>query len=285
MQDKEQAMQAKASLVATQETLQLALHAKDAELERARTKTYEEIPKMDNVYINKEASQVGTDVHKIGKAINPKVREATFNTASAQGCRMIYTRPTHNAKLVEDVVRDVMKRYHIGGLGGTEHYNNNVEHSIDVIDITCVVVDTLASSFEYMKRDDMIRTVIKKLKIEMSEEDDDVTSNDEPLPAACCVGSSNLALETVNNFVATKVVVVPRVGLAAMSSVSRSEIVDKLKQAYWRDKGLLGMPAAELKNMVDNAMRRCGYKYSEDTTLESGERVKRHYLDCDMIGQ
>ena len=52
---------------------------------------------------------------------------------------MIYTRTTHNAKLVEDVVRDVLKRYHIGGQGETEHYNNNSAHSIDVIDVVCVV--------------------------------------------------------------------------------------------------------------------------------------------------
>jgi hypothetical protein len=144
------------------------IEAAEAELVHLKTKTYEEIPKMDNVYVCKEAAQVGTDVHKIGKAINPKVREATFNTGSAQGCRMIYTRPTHNAKLVEDIMRDVMKRYHIGGLGGTEHYNNNTDHSIDVIDIACVMTDTLASSFEYMKRCELINVIINKLQDELA---------------------------------------------------------------------------------------------------------------------
>jgi hypothetical protein len=144
------------------------IEAAEAELVHLKTKTYEEIPKMDNVYVCKEAAQVGTDVHKIGKAINPKVREATFNTGSAQGCHMIYTRPTHNAKLVEDVVRDVMKRYHIGGQGGTEHYNNNTDHSIDVLDIACVMTDTLASSFEYMKRCELINVIISKLQDELA---------------------------------------------------------------------------------------------------------------------
>ena len=160
------------------------IEAAEAELVHLKTKTYEEIPKLDNVYVCKEAAQVGTDVHKIGKAINPKVREATFNTGSAQGVRMIYTRPTHNAKLVEDVARDVMKRYHIGGQGGTEHYNNNTDHSIDVIDIACVMTDALASSFEYMKRSDLINTVIGKLQGELDgareieEDEEDLVSTE-----------------------------------------------------------------------------------------------------------
>ena len=57
--------------------------------------------------------------------------------------------------------------------------NNNTAHSIDVIDIACVpeapsvMTDTLASSFEYMKRADLIDTVIGKLRDELAGEEMD----------------------------------------------------------------------------------------------------------------
>ena len=59
---------------------------------------------------------------------------------------MIFERATHNAKIVEDIAKVALRRYHIASLGGVEHYNNRVEHSVDVIDIAATVVDTLASS-------------------------------------------------------------------------------------------------------------------------------------------
>ena len=136
---------------------------KDAELRRIRTKVYEELPKLDHVYINKEAAELASDAHKIGKAIDAKKRESQFNTGSAQGSRMIYKRPTVNAKIVEDIVKVVQRRYHITSMGGVEHYNNRVEHSVDVIDIAATVVDTLASSYEYMTRTALLDKVVANL--------------------------------------------------------------------------------------------------------------------------
>ncbi|PNG99500.1 hypothetical protein TSOC_014720, partial [Tetrabaena socialis] len=137
---------------------------KEAELNTIRTKIYEELPKLDNVYVNKEVAELATDAHKIGKAIDTKKREAQLNTGSAQGSRMIHIRPTHNAKIVEDIVKVAQRRYHIASIGGWEHYNNNVEHSVDVIDIASTVVDTLASSFEYMTRGELFRKVFANLR-------------------------------------------------------------------------------------------------------------------------
>lgn len=54
-----------------------------AELEHFRTKTYEEIPKHDHVYINKEVAELNSDRHKLGKAIDEKRRESQFNTGRA----------------------------------------------------------------------------------------------------------------------------------------------------------------------------------------------------------
>jgi hypothetical protein len=132
----------------------------NAHLEKVKERSYQEVQKTDTIYICKEQSELATDVHKIGRTINPKRREAQFNTGSAQGCKMIYERLTHNAKLVEDVVKDVMHRYHIvNGAGGTEHYDCCTEHSVQVLDATCVFLDTLVSSHRTITRDDFFTKI------------------------------------------------------------------------------------------------------------------------------
>ena len=156
-----------------------ALAVAATELEHFRTKTYEEIPKHDHVYINKEVAELNSDRHKLGKALDEKRREAQFNTGSAQGRRnIIYARETHNGKLVEDMAKAALKRYHIGNFGGTENYNCKSEHTANVFDIACVVCDTLASSFEFITRDELIDRLVSKL------EDERDASHAVPMPPA-----------------------------------------------------------------------------------------------------
>ena len=103
------------------------------------------------------------DDHKIGITVNPASRSSALNTGSAQGSTMIYTRKTFNAKIVESGMKIHLRRYNIGNGGGTEHYNNRVEHSVDMMDLNCVFQDTLASMYEDMKRDDKIDMLVAKL--------------------------------------------------------------------------------------------------------------------------
>jgi hypothetical protein len=143
--------------------LLLVLEAKDAnevELERFREKTYEPAPLLDNVYIAKEASQLNTDKHKIGMTIDGRKREATFNTGSADGVHIVYTRPVSNGKLVEDIAKHALRRYH----HAREHYRCKLEHTVDVFDAAGIVVDTLASSYEYIKRSDLFGRMITALQ-------------------------------------------------------------------------------------------------------------------------
>ena len=160
---------------------QRLIDEKEAELVKIRTKIYEELPKLDNAYINKEVAELASDAHKIGKAIDSKKREAQLNTGSAQGSKIIHIRPCHNAKIVEDIVKVALKRYHIASIGGEEHYNNNVEHSVDIIDIAATVVDTLASSFEYMTRRALFDKVIENLTIIGNLDDESIIDSSESL--------------------------------------------------------------------------------------------------------
>ena len=63
---------------------QAIIDQREAELSKIRTKIYEEVPKLDNVYINKEVAELASDAHKIGKAMDKKKREAQLNTGVAQ---------------------------------------------------------------------------------------------------------------------------------------------------------------------------------------------------------
>jgi hypothetical protein len=134
-----------------------------AQLDLAQAKTYSEVPKPEWVYICKEAAELAGDAHKIGRTIDLRKRESALNCGSAQGAKMLYERATHNSKAVEDLIKAVMKQYHISSAGGTEHYRCNVEHSTTVIDIACIVVDTIASCYEAMPRAEMCKLVASRI--------------------------------------------------------------------------------------------------------------------------
>jgi hypothetical protein len=137
-----------------------------AQLERGLAKTYCEVPKPEWVYICKEVAELAGDAHKIGRTIDTRKRESSLNCGSAQGAKMLYERATHNSKAVEDLVKAVMKHYHISSGGGTEHYRCNTEHSAAIIDASCIVVDTLASCYEAMPREE----IFKLISLRMIEE-------------------------------------------------------------------------------------------------------------------
>ncbi|PNH03856.1 hypothetical protein TSOC_010047 [Tetrabaena socialis] len=109
-ESKKDADEAKAVAAAKEEELRkeaedarALVAAKEEELSRFRAKAYDEVPKEDKIYICKEASELNSDRHKIGKAIDTKKRESQLNTGSAQGSKMIFERSTLNAKLIEDI--------------------------------------------------------------------------------------------------------------------------------------------------------------------------------------
>ena len=140
----------------------IALAAKDAELARFRAKTYELVSRLEKVYIAKEASQLDSDKHKIGKTIDDTKRESTFNTGSADGVRMVYVRAVSNGKVVEDIAKHALRRYH----HAREHYSCRLEHSVDVYDVAGIVVDAVASSYEFITRRDLFDRVIGELQAE-----------------------------------------------------------------------------------------------------------------------
>ena len=166
----EQAVKALDESQVAMETKDAVIKAQEDELERFKAKTFEEPPKFDHVYVFKDLAETCSDVHKIGKAIDPDARKKQLSTGSARGIEEVYKRRTHNAGVVERIVHVAQKRYHVGSIGGREHYNNAMQHSIDNIDIACVFVETLAGSFELMSKEAKVAKIVDRLQCMLTDE-------------------------------------------------------------------------------------------------------------------
>lgn len=123
---------------------------------RTTTKVYSN----DNVYIFKERAELATDAHKIGKAVGPKLRLAKLKTGSAQGIIELFRWSTHNAKLIEDIMKCTMKRTrYTSREGGSALYDHNVGHSARHIAVASTFVDFLASTNEIMPNKDFFAKI------------------------------------------------------------------------------------------------------------------------------
>lgn len=99
------------------------------------------VVKDEYVYVGKEGGQLDSQVHKVGKSINVRKREAQFNTGNSHGFKMLYKCATCNSMIAERVVHYILRRYNCG----REYFECDVEHSINVTRLVCSFLDTLVS--------------------------------------------------------------------------------------------------------------------------------------------
>lgn len=136
----------------------------------------------DNVYINKAAVELHCDVHKIGNTINPKTREATFNTPHNGGTKMLFIQPTSNGPLLEKVVAHILKPFNTkvkGRLAGVEHYDGKLEHSLAVIGASGVVIEALRQCDQSWSLEETVQVV--KLELDLFVQRTSNQNNAEPL--------------------------------------------------------------------------------------------------------
>lgn len=98
-----------------------------------------------------------SDFHIIGNSKDIEKR-------ATPGTIEIYRRATHNARIIEDIMEVVLKRYYFG----YGHYVCLREHLINVIDMTTTLVDTLASCSERMTRKEIIQKIKDNIEKIMS---------------------------------------------------------------------------------------------------------------------
>lgn len=157
--------------LALMEEQKALVQAKDAELRKLH-QPYIEVLQLEHVYINKASSEMHRNAHKLGMAVDEKRREAQLNTAHANGTKNVFVHKTSDCKLVESIAANSIKWYNIGGIGGTEHYSCNLEHTATMIKVAAVVVDTLVSCRETMSCNGIVELVTQRLVDIMLDQDD-----------------------------------------------------------------------------------------------------------------
>ena len=83
---------------------------------------------------------------------------------STRDSTLMYSRKTLDPKTVKSNLKVQLRRYRTDSGGGTECYQNRLEHTKDLIDINCVVHDTLIEAQGTMKRNDLINLIVSKLR-------------------------------------------------------------------------------------------------------------------------
>lgn len=127
----------------------------------------------DMVYVRAEAAELRTKCHKFGTMIAPRRLESAPSEVG-----MIWCRQTQNAELVELVVADALKRYHVAH----GRYLCDVKHTIRVATIACAVLDTLASAPESISSKELLAKVTDAMRAVLGDHGAKMTRLDGKRP-------------------------------------------------------------------------------------------------------
>lgn len=162
--------------------------ARDEELQ-GMVESYVRVMKHESVYINKAASELHRNAHKLGMTLDPKKRQSQMNNAHANGTKNVFVQKTSNSRLVEMIVANSIKRYNIGGVGGNEHYNCDIEHTVSVVKVSAAVVDTLVSCRSTLLCNGICDAVIDRMR-EIKHQNDSEVSQQQASARAMVVVTS-----------------------------------------------------------------------------------------------
>jgi hypothetical protein len=282
---------------------------------RVYLKTFEQVPRLDHVYIHKAAAEEESDCHKIGKTANVSRRESQLNTSLARGGKMVYSRATFNADIVEKVAAVVLKRYHYW----REHYQCRAYHSSNILDVICVVLDTLASCHENISREGMIDRVLQAVSDlledspeESAEDSQDSEDSHDSAEESQITPASNkkkptptlkhtpTPSKTQDNSAGDLDIDDALDEILCFSSprrdserqtldfIRRHELVQRVSARFGKvQQGTTRankMPMKQFVALLDDAMARRGCPYAESTQIQSAasgpEVVRRVYLNC-----
>ena len=130
----------------------------------SRSTQYIDLPKLEQVRIYKDKESLQKDVyHRLtvaGKTVaNSKKRENIMEEVLSDGGKIMKIVYTNNAAIVDKVLKVALRRYQYTN----EHIMCNLEHTINVTEIVCAVIDALSSCSEQISRNDMLDKVIEKI--------------------------------------------------------------------------------------------------------------------------
>lgn len=288
-----------------------ALQARQEELDRLKEKTFEMVPRYESVYIHKAAAELGSDRHKIGKSLDPRRRESQLNTSLAQGGKILYSVETYNAEIVEKAVGVILKRYHYW----REHYQCQLEHSINVLDAVSTVIDTLSSCYHHITRAELFDRVVDalvhiktsstppKLNVQddgrgqdhVVQDQDDANKNNKKATTDDDDENEGDERDPLSSFLDTHIQVISSSHsfdgnsseddhkLSRTSFVKRQDLVQCLLAKSPFGCYLKSLSRTELNQLLDKAMAAKGCPFRDDTNAMGGHRLRRVYRGCVLV--
>jgi hypothetical protein len=160
------------------------LQQKDLELQQLQNKQhilpfeptpYQELPREQIIYVFQQVGDSNPNLYKIGETVDWKKRQRQYKTGSSQGIQVVFQYKTHNSKLLETVVKAMLFRYKFGNekitKGGSEFYECNLQHIINIINITGACIDTLFCFRASIDKPDILRYIYKNTLVSIFEND------------------------------------------------------------------------------------------------------------------
>ena len=135
--------------------------AKELELIKYKSRTYEEIEKTKYVYI---LSTDKSGIYKCGRTRNSVERRKTgLQTACVDTIKVLFEYKTSNDTLLESVVHYVLDRYRINS--NREHFECDLEYMKMIIEYIGKMIDTCKSTFQTISRDEFVDKVNNNLSL------------------------------------------------------------------------------------------------------------------------
>jgi hypothetical protein len=120
---------------------------------------YEEIEKNEHVYV------FTTDiphVYKVGETKNDvKYRKSNLQTGNVKNIEVKKDYITSNKKILEDIAHYILDYYR--SKSDREHFRCNLSYIENILEISCILIHTLKSTYENITKKELIDMIIEKL--------------------------------------------------------------------------------------------------------------------------
>lgn len=143
---------------------QQQLQAKELELVKYKEKTYEEIEKNGHVYVIK--TDGGIKVGKTKDSVDKRMRG--LQTGNRNDIEVLLDFKTSNADLLEKTVHYILDRYRCNS--NREFFDCDPEYIMQVVTLAGSAIDTLKSSYQTVKTDELHTKLVENMTNPKKEE-------------------------------------------------------------------------------------------------------------------
>jgi phage anti-repressor protein len=141
---------------------------------------YQELAKDQTLYVLQQIGDKNPNLFKIGETTDLKKRTQQYKTGSSQGFNIVFEYKTHNSKLLEHLVKQLLFRYKYGNQkitkNGTEWYECRLQHIINIISAAGACIDTLMCTRSSIEKTDMAKYLFKTILTNLFNDKNELSS-------------------------------------------------------------------------------------------------------------